>query len=135
MLYDLLIFFTCLLYCLQDVTDFEWEFWISAIKSLMPAMLVHMLGGLFFSRFIPQVKCERALFFSWIYSISWKWNLIFTQSSSNFPDEKATSWNFSSFCNFISVISGKLNKKEWEGLRIDKISTDVLIMNFKRKFA
>ena len=30
----------------------------------------------------------------------------------------------------ISVISGKLNKKEWEGLRIDKISTDVLIMNF-----
>lgn len=35
----------------------------------------------------------------------------------------------------ISVISGKLNKKEWEGLRIDKISTDVLIMNFKRKFA
>lgn len=35
----------------------------------------------------------------------------------------------------ISVILGKLNKKEWEGLRIDKISTDVLIMNFKRKFA
>lgn len=40
----------------KDVTDFEWEFWISAMKSLMPAMLVHMLGGLFFSIFIPQLK-------------------------------------------------------------------------------
>lgn len=51
----------CFFFCLQDVTDFEWEFWLSAIKSLMPAMLLHTIGGIIFSRFLSQV---RNLFFS-----------------------------------------------------------------------
>lgn len=41
---------------LQDVTDFEWEFWTRAVKSLRPAMLVHTIGGLVCSRFLPQVR-------------------------------------------------------------------------------
>ena len=45
-----------LLFCLQDVTDFEWEFWLSAIESLMPAMLLHAIGGIIFSRFLSQVR-------------------------------------------------------------------------------
>lgn len=45
----------CLFY-LQDVTDFEWEFWLNAVKSLMPAMLLHTIGGIIFSRFLSQVR-------------------------------------------------------------------------------
>ncbi|XP_020603569.1 protein-cysteine N-palmitoyltransferase HHAT-like [Orbicella faveolata] len=49
---------------LQDVTDFEWEFWLSAIESLMPAMLLHAIGGIIFSRFLSQHKASYCLLFS-----------------------------------------------------------------------
>lgn len=48
----------------KDVTDFEWEFWTNAIKFLIPAMLLHMVGGLFFSRFLPQFKPLYCLVFT-----------------------------------------------------------------------
>ncbi|XP_078350071.1 protein-cysteine N-palmitoyltransferase HHAT-like [Oculina patagonica] len=48
----------------KDVTDFEWEFWTSAMKSLMPAMLLHTIGGLIFSRFLPQKKPSYCLMFT-----------------------------------------------------------------------
>lgn len=62
-------------FCFQDVTDFEWEFWLSAIKSLMPAMLLHTIGGIIFSRFLSQV---RNLFFSllenlWFFFLTSVW--------------------------------------------------------------
>jgi len=50
------------LFCLQDVTDFEWEFWLSAVKSLMPAMLLHTIGGIIFSRFLSQVRNDFSVF-------------------------------------------------------------------------
>lgn len=48
----------------KDVTDFEWEFWLNAIKYLMPAMLLHTIGGIIFSRFLSQHKASYCLMFT-----------------------------------------------------------------------
>lgn len=59
----------------KDVTDFEWEFWTRTVAAIIPAMLVHMIGGLFFSRFFPQFKAIYCLMFTLsflLYATGWK---------------------------------------------------------------
>lgn len=66
----------------KDVTDFEWEFWTSALTLLLPAMLLHMFGGLIFSHFLPEFKGIYCLLFSLtfcVFSVGWK-SLIFLLS-------------------------------------------------------
>lgn len=43
-------------YFSQDKMDFEWEFWTRAVAFVIPALLIHMVGGLVFSRFLPKVR-------------------------------------------------------------------------------
>lgn len=59
----------------KDITDFEWQFWTKTVASMIPAMLVHMIGGLLFSRFLPQFKAGYCLLFTlsfMVFSTGWK---------------------------------------------------------------
>jgi len=64
------------LFCLQDVTDFEWEFWLSAIGYLMPAMLLHAIGGMIFSRFLSQVR--NGFCFATPLTMAFSWTIVRT---------------------------------------------------------
>lgn len=59
----------------KDVTDFEWEFWTSALTSLFPALLLHTFCGLVLSLFLPKFKSIFCLLFSLVFCVfvmGWK---------------------------------------------------------------